>query len=357
MDKRKRHRVIEKWRWWLLVGALGLLLLQGACVVSERAQEKDGGMTSPAVREGAQKLNPSFKSDRYVVYMLSGQETPEQLAQEFLGDSRKKWVIEEANPNTPFATGQIIVIPLKDWGRGGLTPDGYQVMPVLCFHRFGQKCKSRLCISSTAFEAQLRYLKENGYQTIGISDLLDFLEFRKALPKKAVMITIDDGYSSVYEIAYPLLLKYGFTATLFIYTDFIAATSSALKWDMLKEMVSHGFDVGSHTVSHCNLGKHKEGETDDAYAKRIEAEISESKIKIDAKLNYNTVALAFPYGEYNQKVLQIMGDKGYKMGFSVKRGSNAFFADPLTLRRNQILFEDMNEFSSRLKTFQPLRLR
>ncbi len=341
----------------LLFCAAGFLMVQGGCISTGSAPGRNGVDAHPSGPAAGPQKNLSFQSKDYVVFMLTGGETPEHLAQMFLGDAKKGWIITEANPNVPFSEGRWIVIPLTDRGKGGLTPEGYQLAPVLCYHRFGQQCKSELCMTAAAFEAQLRYLKDNGYHTINIAELLDFLEFRKALPQKAVMITIDDGYRSVYEIAYPLLLKYGFTATLFIYTDFIGATSSALTWEMLKEMVSKGFDVGSHTVSHSNLGKRKEGETEKAYVQRIEREMEESKKRIDEKLKYEVIALAFPYGEHNPKVLEVMGGKGYRMGFSVRRGSNAFFADPLTLRRNQILFEDINEFAGRLKDFQPLRLR
>lgn len=75
-----------------------------------------------------------------------------------------------------------------------------------------------------------------------------------------MVITIDDGYESVYNIADPILRKYGFTATLFIYTDFVGVARGAITWDQLREMKGDGFEVGSHTLSHCDLTKKKEGE-------------------------------------------------------------------------------------------------
>ena len=90
-------------------------------------------------------------------------------------------------------------------------------------------------MTTAVFSEQMRYLKENHYHVISMADLADFLAYRRALPAKAVVINLDDGYRSSYEIAYPILKAYGFTATLFIYTDFIGASANSLTWDQLQE--------------------------------------------------------------------------------------------------------------------------
>ena len=128
--------------------------------------------------------------------------------------------------------------------------------------------------------------------------------------------------------AFPILKKYGFTATLFIYLDFIGIPGSSVTWKQLKEMKSSGFEVGSHTLTHCNLTKKQKEESEQAYLERIEKELILSKQIIDKKLNQNTVAIAFPYGAYNQKVLDLCEKAGYKLGLSVKRGGNPFFSNP-----------------------------
>ena len=75
------------------------------------------------------------------------------------------------------------------------------------------------------------------------------------------------------------------------------------------------------------------------------------------KLGQNTILLAFPYGRYNQNVLKMSTRLGYRTAVTVKRGSNPFFADPLTLRRTQILKRDMKTFVSVLKSFHKLSLK
>jgi len=298
-----------------------------------------------------------FQSNDYIICQLKDKETPDTLAEKYLGDRKKLWVIEDANENVSFEKNKIIVIPLKEANIGGLAANGFQVVPILCYHRFAKDCKSPLCMPAHIFEQQMKYLYENGYRVIGFRQLNDFLEYRHAIPKKSVVISIDDGYRSVYNVCYPILKKYGFHATLFIYTEFINACKNALTWKQLAIMKADGFEIGAHTVSHSDLSRQKEGEDTSAFMNRIEKELRVSKQIIDKKLEQNTIFLAFPYGRYNQNVLEISRRLGYQVAVTVKKGSNPFFADPFTLRRTQILKRDMKTFVSVLKSFHKISLK
>jgi peptidoglycan/xylan/chitin deacetylase (PgdA/CDA1 family) len=158
-------------------------------------------------------------------------------------------------------------------------------------------------------------------------------------------------------VGYPILKKFGFRATLFIYTDFINSCKNALTWKQLAIMKADGFEIGSHTVSHSDLTRQKEGEDAQTFMARIEKELGVSKQIIDKKLEQNTIFLAFPYGRCNQNVLEITRRLGYRAAVTVKKGSNPFFADSLTLKRTQILEGDMKTFISVLKSFQKLSLK
>jgi len=298
-----------------------------------------------------------FQSNDYIICQLQDKETPEILAEKYLGDRKKFWVIEDANEDVSFEKNKIIIIPLKETNIGGLTANGFQVVPILCYHRFAKDCKSPLCMPAHIFEQQMKYLYENGYRVISFRQLFDFLEYRHAIPKKAVIISIDDGYRSVYDVCYPILKKYGFHATLFIYTDFINACKNSLTWKQLAIMKADGFEIGGHTVFHSDLTRQKEGEDTSAFMDRIEKELRVSKQIIDKKLEQNTIFLAFPYGRHNQNVLEITRRLGYRVAVTVKKGSNPFFADPLTLRRTQILKRDMKTFVSVLKSFHKISLK
>jgi peptidoglycan/xylan/chitin deacetylase (PgdA/CDA1 family) len=328
----------------------------GVALLSSCAQLNVGMSSKEIFGQDKTSLPKTFYSEDYIVHKLRNGETPEILAGLFLGDKGKSWIIEEANRSILFEEGQLVVIPLKE-DKGGLHPDGYQVVPVLCYHRFAESCDASLCTPAGLFERQMDYLDENGYKVISMADLLDFLSYRRSLPHKAVVITMDDGYSSAYEIAFPILKKHGFKATLFVYTDFVGASKSAVTWDQLRRMRSAGFEIGSHSLSHCDLTRMKEGESNEAYLDRVRRELILSKKILDEKLGQNTLYLAFPYGEFNQRLLGVCEESGYRLGFSVNPGGNAFFSHPLNLKREQILRKDLDHFAAKLRTFHEFPVR
>jgi len=300
---------------------------------------------------------PVYRSADFVLVPKNQAGSPENLARRYLQDPGKAWMIEEANAKVPYASDDYFVVPLKQSNRGGLQADGFQTVPILTYHRFAEQCSSPLCMPREIFDRQMRYLKENGYHVVTPVDLLAFLQYRQPLPQKSVVITMDDGYRSVYQIGYPILKKYGFTATLFIYTRFVGVSRLAITWDQLRELKSEGFVIGSHTIEHSDLTRPLEGEDEATFIQRIYRELHGSKKILDRKLNQDTIALAYPFGYYDYRVANIAREAGYKIAMSVNRGGNPFFANPFFLKRDQILDRDMNIFISRLKTFEPIALK
>ena len=112
------------------------------------------------------------------------------------------------------------------------------------------------------------YLAANNYSVISLSELLKGLRVGQ-LPLKPVVITIDDGFKSTFTLAYPVLKKYNFPATLFLYTDFIEKNSYSLTWEEIREMTKNNIEIGSHTLSHCNFLQYKENESNDSYISRM----------------------------------------------------------------------------------------
>lgn len=307
--------------------------------------------------EGTTGRPEIFKSQDYIVYVAGKTENSTALANNLLGDAQKAWLIEDNNPAGSIKKGQAVVIPLKEDNIGGLHEDGFQIVPILCYHRFDKTCKSNLCISESAFAKQMEYLKKNGYHTIHLSELIGFLNYKRSIPSKSVIITLDDGYRSLYDFAYPLLKRYGFTATLFIYTDFIEASRNALTWNHLRELKAAGFEIESHSISHADLTKKYPNEDDQTFRDRITKELTNSKEIIDRKLNQNTQYFAYPYGNYNQQILDLLPKAGYRLGLTIRSGGNSFFANPLTLKRSQVLEENTAYFVDRIQIVQPISLR
>lgn len=311
----------------------------------------------PSARHSGLRGSIRAESGDFIIYSPAKSETMADIARAFYGEPDKTWIIEDAAGDLGLDVRESLVVPLKPRHLGGLYNDGYQGVPILCYHQFGTGSSSSMNIPAPLFEKQMRYLKKNGYRVISPEELLGFLEYRRQIPKKSVMISVDDGYHSFYDVAYPVLKKYGFTAVLFIYTDYVGISGKALSWDELRELKSNGFIIGSHSVSHSDLTRAKPGETPGQSQERILDEIHRSKQILDKELNQNTWCFSFPFGRSDPEVVTLVKDAGYKLAFSVERGTNPFFSDPHVLRRDMVLKRDMKTFVSRLKTFNPVSLR
>jgi len=338
---------------WLPIILLSVLsLVTGGCVSTTPS-----GSTQSSAIDYQTISPPAFASDEYIIHQLKRNESPQLLARHYLGSQEESWRIHSANPQADFKPGTYVVVPLKETRLGGLSQEGFQTVPILCYHRFRDSCTSSLCVPSKIFDKQMAYLKNNGFTTISLEMINRFVQFKQMIPPKSIIITIDDGYRSGYDIAVPILKKYGFTATLFIYSDFVGASRNAVTWDMLRQLKSEGFEIGSHTLSHVDLSHQMAGEDEPTYLARIKKELVDSKAILDKQLKQDTRFIAWPFGRYNVNVMELSEQAGYELGFSVDRGGNAFFEDPMALNRDQILSRDMDRFQSRLKTFKKAELR
>src|SRR4029450_11342755 len=136
-----------------------------------------------------------------------------------------------------------VIIPARPWNPAGVETNGYQLVPILCYHNLDRQAKGRLVLAASSFEEQMRYLKKEGYRVISLKEFDEFMNFKRQLPRKSVVLTFDDGYRSFKDYAYPLLKELGFTATRFVYTGHVGAGRRAGSWDELKALAADGFDI------------------------------------------------------------------------------------------------------------------
>jgi peptidoglycan/xylan/chitin deacetylase (PgdA/CDA1 family) len=193
-----------------------------------------------------------------------------------------------------------------------------------------------MTVSRESFEAQMQLLKEKGYRVVTLDQLLEFVEFRGQLPGKAVVITIDDGWRSGYDIAFPILKRYGYPATLFVYTDLITGGAKTLSWDQLREMTAQGLDVQCHTLTHRNLALPQGQETSEEYFEAVRREIDDAARLIEQKLGRRPKYLAYPYGDTNGLAISLLRKQGYRAAFTVEREPNPFFTPAFRLGRSMV---------------------
>ena len=329
-----------------LVGA-ALLALVASCATPPPPPPEQPPPVPPAVDPG-----PVVGRDNdYVIVSARSGETMASLAERYLGDAGKAWWIAQLNNASTVREGQIVVVPLRQRNAIGVFANGYQTVPILCYHRFGTKT-SKLNVTPAAFEQQMEWLARNGYTVVTLARLARFLDGKEALPAKSVAITIDDGYRSSYEIAYPILRKYGFPATVFLYTDFVGA-SDAMTWAQMKDMTSSGLvTIQPHSKSHANLTQRLPNETDARYRDRIRREVDTPVTVIKERLSAPSFTFAYPYGDVNEYVVDLLVKDSVGQGVTVTPGGNPFYAYPYMLRRTMIFGnDDLDAFKAKLVTF------
>jgi peptidoglycan/xylan/chitin deacetylase (PgdA/CDA1 family) len=171
-------------------------------------------------------------------------------------------------------------------------------IPILMYHSIGDVDEGPMHAyyrTSTAphiFEKQMEYLRQRGYSAISLEQLNYRLD-RRADTEKCVVITFDDGYKNFYDCAFPILEKYGLSATVFLATRFIGKIrqafngNSCLTWSEVRELSKCGVNFGSHTVSHPRLR--------DIGRSRLDEELIHSKLKIEHELGIGASSFAYPY--------------------------------------------------------------
>ena len=317
-----------------------------------------GAMLAPEVAAAGSKAAVVGESDDFVVIVPSQEETAEALARAHLGDASKAWMIEDFNGGRrAFRAGERVVAPKRPWNPSGIEPSGYQLVPILVYHNLGAQSKGRLVLGAEAFAEQMRYLKREGYHVVTLAEFVDWTRLKRQLPRKSVVLTFDDGYHAFRDYAYPVLKTLGFTATLFVYTDYVGGGRNALTWDELKSLVAEGFDVQAHSKTHGDL-RRAAGETDAQYAHRMQAELAEPPRLFQRQLGRGVQFLAYPYGRVDDDLLTRVRDHGYAAAFTVRRESNASFVRPLEINRSQIYSEmTLEQFAKNLNVFQREDLR
>jgi peptidoglycan/xylan/chitin deacetylase (PgdA/CDA1 family) len=233
---------------------------------------------------------------------------------------------------------------------------------VLCYHRFEEKPHDALAITPAEFEKELQSLKDDGFTVIGMQQFLAWRRGEKDIPNKSAVITIDDGYLSGYETAWPILKKFGYPFTMFVYINYIGSGGKSISWDQLAEMRDAGVDIQCHTYSHSNLkapGNGVDRHTKELVMKDIQTlgqdgwlrkEIQGSKQELENRLGIKVNALAYPFGIYSPKAREMVKEAGYEAAFTVygqRLGNTSPPAD--LLGRYAIEFNKPQIFADALK--------
>lgn len=235
-------------------------------------------------------------------------------------------------------------------------------VPVLMYHHVAPDRE----VTPAGFDAQLQFLKNEGFSCAGLDEFHAHLTGARPLPDKKVLFTFDDGYADNWLCAHPLLKKHGFKAVVFATTarielapggireqrcpaDTISGErgpSGFLSWEELKEMRESGvFEIGSHTHTHNNFDKK-------APWRSMPGELSTSATLLEQKLGFRPRSVAWPWGAYEESFIADAASAGYDMAFTTVPGSNKPGSGAMKITRFKVRKDDVSWLSKRLKLYR-----
>ncbi len=194
-------------------------------------------------------------------------------------------------------------------------------VPILLYHRFGPVPGDSMTVTTDNFKSDMKYLSDNGYRVIPLGDLVDYyLGRNKSFLPGSVVITVDDGHKSVYTDMLPLVKKYQIPVTLFIYPSAISNATYAMTWSQLRELKETGlFDFQSHTYWHPNFKKDRARLRPAEYETSVVMQLKKSKERLEKEFNGRVNMLAWPFGIFDEDLIQKAKKTGYVATFTMER--------------------------------------
>ena len=211
-------------------------------------------------------------------------------------------------------------------------------LPVLMYHSLLKSRTSTYIIHPDVLEKDLIALKDAGYESVSLKQLIKFSEGKDTLPEKPILITFDDGHYNNFYYALPLFRKHGFKGVINIigaFSEFSSTNGDAsnpnyshLTWEEIKTLNKSGiFEIGNHTY---NMHKYtprfgimpKNGEDKELYAENLKADIGRCQEYLELKSGVNCVCFAYPFGRYNQTAEKTLKDMGFKVILTCSEKNN-----------------------------------
>ena len=229
-----------------------------------------------------------------------------------------------------------------------------QKIPVLTYHSI-DKSGSVISTDAATFRRQMKFLKEADFNVVSLSNLVKNFRENKNHPAKTIVLTFDDGFQNFYADAFPILGECGFTATVFLVTNYCEKyndwegnlptleRSKLLSWNEIKELHKYGIEFGAHSLTHPDFTN--------IPLEQVRSELVESKMVIEDKLGSVVETFAYPYGKFNTAVKQLTA-QNYVAACSTNLGKVQAKSDFYSLERvdtyylkNERIFKSLDSVS------------
>ena len=228
-------------------------------------------------------------------------------------------------------SGVLFLLAVRaDPAKQALSPVQSRMLPVVMYHHVlrDPRRAGKYVLPEETLREDLAYLKQCGYTSVTVGDVLAFVKGEKELPEKIVMLTFDDGYQSMETYVLPLLREYGMKAVLSVVGQFAQTYSDSgdtnvryacLSWEALRRLADSGsFELQNHTYDlHKNGGSRKglaqkRGETLDAYRAMLTEDLTKNQTAIRQYTGQTPTALTYPFGACSDSTPQIAKDCGFQ---------------------------------------------
>jgi peptidoglycan/xylan/chitin deacetylase (PgdA/CDA1 family) len=305
---------------------------------------------------------PSEDAEIQVANMVAGQVTnpaATPVASPTTNDTNAVPSAIAPSPATPAAPA-----PSNTVESSSVQPaTGESSVIVLLYHQFKAAgvpipAKYQWTMNQDVFESEMKYIHDNGYHVVPLSDVLRFIKHEITLPPGSVCITIDDGYKSAIVYAAPILKKYGYPWTFFIYPDFITTGEGpgAASWNDLLELQKEGVDIECHSMTHPQLTHHKQlikkvwhNLSPEEYDAWLTNETAGAKAILEQKMGKPITCFAYPYGDYNKQVEAKAIAAGFKAILTVADNPVHSTTDPYSIGRYTITQGVIKDFPAYLR--------
>lgn len=233
-------------------------------------------------------------------------------------------------------------------------------LPIIMYHSLlkDEKLQNDYTISPTLFENDLKYLTENGYTTVVVKDLTDYVYGKKSLPEKCIMLTFDDGYYNNYYYALPLLEKYNCKAVIspiasvsekFTETKDISVTYGHITFDDIKEMSDSGYvEIQNHSYDMHSLKSRKgvsqkAGESDETYKSNLTEDVTKAQTLLENATGKKPTCFVYPFGAKNDLTEKLIKEMGFSCTLTCTEKPNIITKNPDSLYELGRYRRDRNE--------------
>ena len=253
--------------------------------------------------------------------------TPELQTQQSSPTTTPSPTIITVIPVTP--TPELTATPAEKWN-----PPGDLIAPILLYHHVAESNPSlRYYVPPAEFTKQMQLLKVKGYNTISINKLHETVVDGASIPLRPIVITFDDGAIDVYQNAFPIMKKLGFTGTFYIPGKYLNG-EGFVTTEMVKEMISSGWEIGSHGMSHVDLTKSVSNSE----------ELLGSRILLEEKLSTPITTFSYPFGVMDENIINKVKNAGYQnavgLGFYAEHNINSqYFLSRIEIKHSTTLID------------------